>query len=52
MLVTEIEDRKGIKNAIGHTKNYAKVVLQHSSHLLGKWVKVKVTKVTKWHLEG
>jgi threonylcarbamoyladenosine tRNA methylthiotransferase CDKAL1 len=37
---------------IGHTKGYAKVVVDHQETLLGHSALVRLERATKWHLEG
>jgi len=37
---------------IGHTKGYAKVVIDRQDELLGRSAIVRLRKATKWHLEG
>jgi len=37
---------------VGHTKGYAKVVVERNDELLGKSAIVKVQRTTKWHVEG
>jgi len=37
---------------VGHTKNYAKVIVKRDDTLLGKSASVKIDDTSKWHLEG
>ena len=37
---------------VGHTKAYAKVLINKDTSLYGKQVIVKVTKIHKWHVYG
>lgn len=49
----EIETNKKYgRRAIGHTKNYVKVVLPDDDSLVGTCMLFKVTKAFKWHIEG
>ncbi len=51
VLASDVEDRKGVKNVVAHSKNYAKCLLPYDLNLLGKFIKVKVVAVHKWHLD-
>ncbi|EAR99465.2 MiaB-like tRNA modifying enzyme, archaeal-type family protein (macronuclear) [Tetrahymena thermophila SB210] len=50
--INDKEDKKGVLQLVGHTKQYAKVMLPFEEELLGKSVIIKVTKVLTWHIEG
>ncbi len=36
----------------GHTKSYSKVLLPYEEELMGKCIKIKITKSFRWHMEG
>lgn len=37
---------------LGHTKAYVKVLLPFDNELMGKCIKMKITKSFRWHIEG
>lgn len=50
--VNDKEDRKGVSQIVGHTKNYVKVPLPYDLSLLGKQIIVKVLEAKTWHVEA
>lgn len=40
------------QQTVGHTKNYAKIVVERDDALLGRSAKVQLGRATKWHVEG
>lgn len=48
------EECKNIKEhlMVGHTKSYVKVLVDKNEDLLGKYAKVKITGIQKWHVLG
>lgn len=47
---SDTEAKRG--QTVGHTKGYAKVVVDRNDDLLGRSAVVKIERATKWHVEG
>merc|ERR1711920_568595 len=47
---SDTEARRG--QTVGHTKGYAKVVVERNDDLLGRSAIVHIQRATKWHVEG
>lgn len=48
--INEIEEYKGVKHLVGHTKNYTKVNIPFDEKLLYKQVMIKINKAFDWHV--
>lgn len=51
VLATDVEERKGTRQVVAHSKCYAKVLLPDDESLLGTFLRVKVSSTHKWHLQ-
>ncbi len=50
VLATDVEERKGTRQVVAHSKCYAKVLLPDDETLLGTFLRVRVVSAHKWHL--